>query len=410
MDDADHHRRLARPFEPPPGAHNRAALNEDRRKSRGARVALADRVGGDQAEDTTFAQQTKCSAKEMRDDIGIAMRSLMQRLQPGQIVPSLASDDRVFAGDGRVADDRVEAATLPCKHLREFHRPMERRNGIFAVAEFRCEGRDGVDPQRRRAGVSSRWPPPTGFSSRFAVLATSATAQRSTFSCHHPGRITVLVTPASAFSPWQESYTPRKSSRCGYFGRVVSANITNTLTLGGEHGKEQSYLCYGVRYTATALASTAVTSAPLDRRSAVEIVAPHRFWMCAMSATGSANRRFHLVLIKPSHYDDDGYVISWWRSSIPSNSLSVVYTLAEDAARRRALGPDVDLHITAIDETNTRIKVDDIAALIRRHDGFGMIGLVGVQSNQFPRALDLARPLRAAGIINQSINIPTFFS
>jgi hypothetical protein len=117
--------------------------------------------------------------------------------------------------------------------------------------------------------------------------------------------------------------------------------------------------------------------------------------MCAMSATGSANRRFHLVLIKPSHYDDDGYVISWWRSSIPSNSM---YTLAEDAARRRALGPDVDLHITGIDETNTRIKVDDIAALIRRHDGFGMIGLVGVQSNQFPRALDLARPLRAAGI------------
>ena len=117
-----------------------------------------------------------------------------------------------------------------------------------------------------------------------------------------------------------------------------------------------------------------------------------------MSATRSANRRFHLVLIKPSHYDDDGYVVSWWRSSIPSNSLSVVYTLAEDAARRRALGPDVDLNITAIDETNTRIKVDDIAALIRRHDGFGMIGLVGVQSNQFPRALDLARPLRAAGI------------
>jgi radical SAM superfamily enzyme YgiQ (UPF0313 family) len=109
-------------------------------------------------------------------------------------------------------------------------------------------------------------------------------------------------------------------------------------------------------------------------------------------------RRFHLVLIKPSHYDDDGYVISWWRSSIPSNSLSVVYTLAEDAARRRALGPDIDLDISAIDETNTRIKVEEIVALIRRHDGFGMIGLVGVQSNQFPRALDLARPLRAAGL------------
>ena len=28
-------------------------------------------------------------------------------------------------------------------------------------------------------------------------------------------------------------------------------------------------------------------------------------------------RRFQLVLIKPSHYDDDGYVIRWWRAMIP---------------------------------------------------------------------------------------------
>jgi radical SAM family protein len=117
-----------------------------------------------------------------------------------------------------------------------------------------------------------------------------------------------------------------------------------------------------------------------------------------MAAAGAGERRFCLVLIKPSHYDDDGYVIQWWRSSIPSNSLSCVYTLAEDAARRRVLGRDVEIDITAIDETNTRINVGDIVAQMRRHDGFGMVGLVGVQSNQFPRALDLARPLRAAGL------------
>src|ERR1700722_9505190 len=114
-----------------------------------------------------------------------------------------------------------------------------------------------------------------------------------------------------------------------------------------------------------------------------------------MTAAGPTTRRFCLVLIKPSHYDDDGYVIQWWRSSIPSNSLAVVYTLAEDAARRRALGSNVELDIVVIDETNTRVKPNDVVALIRRHDGFGMVGLVGVQSNQFPRAL--ARPLRAAG-------------
>jgi hypothetical protein len=109
-------------------------------------------------------------------------------------------------------------------------------------------------------------------------------------------------------------------------------------------------------------------------------------------------RRFQLVLIKPSHYDNDGYVIQWVRSGIPSNSLASVYALARDAAQRQALGPDVAIDITAMDETNSRVRIKDIVALFKRHDGFGMVGLVGAQSNQFPRTLDIARPLRQAGI------------
>ena len=31
-------------------------------------------------------------------------------------------------------------------------------------------------------------------------------------------------------------------------------------------------------------------------------------------------RRFCLVLIKPSHYDDEGYVIQWYRSARPIES------------------------------------------------------------------------------------------
>ncbi len=108
--------------------------------------------------------------------------------------------------------------------------------------------------------------------------------------------------------------------------------------------------------------------------------------------------RFQLVLIKPSHYDDDGYVVQWLRSSIPSNSLAVMYTLAADAAERQVLGPDQPIDISAFDETNTRVTIRQIISLIERHGGLGMVGLVGVQSNQFPRALDIARPLREAGI------------
>jgi len=38
-----------------------------------------------------------------------------------------------------------------------------------------------------------------------------------------------------------------------------------------------------------------------------------------LAPTHREPRRFQLVLIKPSHYDADGYVIQWVRSSIPSN-------------------------------------------------------------------------------------------
>ena len=110
------------------------------------------------------------------------------------------------------------------------------------------------------------------------------------------------------------------------------------------------------------------------------------------------SRRFQLILIKPSHYDDDGYVIQWLRALVPSNSLAVLYGLAMDAARRHVLGANVAIDIIPIDETHTRVNLKKIIARFRRHSGLGLVGLVGVQSSQFPRALDIARPLRAAGM------------
>ena len=111
-----------------------------------------------------------------------------------------------------------------------------------------------------------------------------------------------------------------------------------------------------------------------------------------------AGRRFQLVLIKPSHYDDDGYVIRWWRALIPSNSLAAVYAIAADCAKRQFLGSDVAIDIEAIDETNTRVDIASLVARLRRHRNFGLVALVGVQTNQYPRALDIARPFRTAGI------------
>ena len=117
-----------------------------------------------------------------------------------------------------------------------------------------------------------------------------------------------------------------------------------------------------------------------------------------IESTPNKSKRFCLVLIKPSHYDDDGYVIQWFRSAIPSNSLAVLYGLALECAERKTLGDDVEIDIHAFDETNTHIRPNRIAQLVESADA-GMVMLVGDQSDQFPRALDIAAPLRERGIM-----------
>ena len=109
------------------------------------------------------------------------------------------------------------------------------------------------------------------------------------------------------------------------------------------------------------------------------------------------SREFRVVLIKPSHYDDDGYVIQWLRSTIPSNSLASVHGLLDDCNAARVLGEDVDIAIEAYDECNTVIDVQGVIQRIQKA-GTGFVGLVGVQSNQFPRAMDLMRQFRAVGL------------
>jgi hypothetical protein len=107
---------------------------------------------------------------------------------------------------------------------------------------------------------------------------------------------------------------------------------------------------------------------------------------------------FHFVMIKPTHYDDDGYPIQWLRSAIPSNTLACLNGLAEAASARDVLGPDVRIHLHTYDETNTRIRPQKIINMVKKSGGKALIGMVGVQSNQFPRAVDLSQPFLKAGL------------
>lgn len=108
-------------------------------------------------------------------------------------------------------------------------------------------------------------------------------------------------------------------------------------------------------------------------------------------------KRFRIVLIKPSKYDDDGYVIRFWKGVLPSNTLNVLHGLTEDLKRNRAFG-DLEIEVSTFDETSEKIPVKRIIRWSRRPHTKLVVGLVGVQTNQFPRALDLGRQLRSHGI------------
>jgi len=108
--------------------------------------------------------------------------------------------------------------------------------------------------------------------------------------------------------------------------------------------------------------------------------------------------RLAVYLIKPSKYDDDGYVIRYWRGVLPSNTLACLYGLTADVRDCGALGASLSWRIEVIDETVQRVDIGRIVRAGRSRGTKAIACLVGVQSNQFARARDLAMALRAGGI------------
>ncbi|GAB6039677.1 B12-binding domain-containing radical SAM protein [Endothiovibrio diazotrophicus] len=108
--------------------------------------------------------------------------------------------------------------------------------------------------------------------------------------------------------------------------------------------------------------------------------------------------RFLLILIKPSRYDDDGYVVQWHRSVYPSNALTVVNALAEECAERRVLGEGVEIVVEAYDDQCAMPSVEQFAARMKAARAGALACFVGIHTAQFPRAADLARRFRAADI------------
>jgi len=114
----------------------------------------------------------------------------------------------------------------------------------------------------------------------------------------------------------------------------------------------------------------------------------------------AGRRRLRVVFIKPSKYDDAGRVQHFWRGILPNNTLTVLAALNETYAALRRDRVELD---TVIWDEHVDGPIDDetIAGMRRRAAADGMellIGLAGVQTNQYPRGRDLALRFRRAGL------------
>lgn len=117
----------------------------------------------------------------------------------------------------------------------------------------------------------------------------------------------------------------------------------------------------------------------------------------SLSREASPVSKVQLYLIKPSQYDEDGYVVRHWRGVLPSNTLACLAGLTEDLIAQKRLG-EITVNIHVLDETVERIPVKRICGSQRAARVKSIVCLAGVQTNQFPRAADLARTFRRAGL------------
>ena len=115
-------------------------------------------------------------------------------------------------------------------------------------------------------------------------------------------------------------------------------------------------------------------------------------------AIAPKQKKIKIILIKPSKYDDEGFVIRHFRGVLPSNTLACLSSLTQDVAKQNLLGTETELTVELVDDTVQKIPVKRIIRSNRLPYRRTVVALVGVQSNQFPRAADLARKFRAGGL------------
>ena len=104
-----------------------------------------------------------------------------------------------------------------------------------------------------------------------------------------------------------------------------------------------------------------------------------------------------VTLIRPTNYTDDGYPIKTRVGVIRSNTLTQIGTLVRDLPNDPFF-QGVTLNIRKIDEAIEWIPTKEIIKRSGIQGVKSIVMLVGVQTNQFPRALDIASRFLPHGI------------
>ena len=100
-------------------------------------------------------------------------------------------------------------------------------------------------------------------------------------------------------------------------------------------------------------------------------------------------RELDITLIRATNYTDDGYPIQMRVGVIRSNTLTQMGTLARDLPSYPFFA-GLPITVRLVDEAIQRVPAKEIMRRSREPGVKTIVMLVGVQSNQFPRAQDIA--------------------
>src|SRR6185436_8742007 len=117
-----------------------------------------------------------------------------------------------------------------------------------------------------------------------------------------------------------------------------------------------------------------------------------------MAQTRARIRNLVVVLVEVTKYDSDGYLIQFYKGVLPCNTLAALWSLTQAAFASPVLD-GLQCRVMAFNERTVRGGIDarQLMKSLAAPDTKVVVALVGVQTNMFPRAMEVALDFKAHG-------------